>query len=303
MTSSIPKNVVTEIESAPKQMIRFWPALLGAAVSLASFGVLVRLPYTTSWMSRIETDVALERPGPNVHLGNIRWAYEDYTSAPSLEPFRRAFASCSDAKGVAAARCVTQILNTNSPVGDPRYEFVDAQFDPAEALRVHLAGGPGHCTARSGLGAAALLALGVPARVVQLLHREGGGHNVFEVYDANHGWVMFDPSFESSVLHQDNFASSVEVAEADGALRWRRPRSDSPDPNTFAGSTINYPEPWLYTRVGPKCARWPFRGCFAQVGPAQFLYGPAQKVAMAVTVLSGLFCGFWSVWWLRRRLA
>lgn len=271
---------------------------------MVAFGVFIKLPYTTSWLVRAPTESALEVPASSVQVGPLKWDYELYKVAPSLDGFRAAFVpTCGALRGVEAARCVALILD-KSPVGDPPTEFVDAKYDPAQALAAHLAGGKGHCTARSALGATALLAMGIPARVVQLLPAHGRGHNVYEVYDATSGWVMYDPLFTSSYLADGDFASAVEVSEAsDTSLKWRRPNDAAPDPNLFAGSTISFPEPWLYTRVGDRCAQWPFRGCFVNIGPQQFRYGPAQQLSFGTTLISFAFALVWSAWWLYRRTA
>jgi Transglutaminase-like superfamily len=280
--------------------VALWPVGVGVVVSLASFVTLVAMPYSTSWIERTSSQSALEAPGPGVAVGRLTWDYALYQRSPALDPFRKAFAGCADKTGVEAARCVTTILNTDSPVGRPLVEFVDARFDPATALATHLEHGAGHCTARSALGATALLSLGVPARVVQLLPQGASGHNVFEVYDPTHGWVMFDPSFDSSFLSEDQYASSVEVSQAE-RLRWRRPHDGAPDPTTFAGATISYPEPWLYTRLGERCAHLPFRACFAQIGPRQFRYGDAQHLAFGTSIASFVFALAWAAWWAVRR--
>ena len=139
--------------------------------------------------------------------------------------------------------------------------------------------------------ATSLLSMGIPARIVQVLPLHSPGHNLVELWDSQHGWLLFDPHFDSSYLLGDSFLSALQLSQVHGGLRWRRPSSGQPDPNLFAGSTIHYPEPWLYTRVGERCARWPFRGCFAQAGPRQFLYGDAQHMALGVfgvSMLTGL---------------
>jgi hypothetical protein len=153
----------------------------------------------------------------------------------------------------------------------------------------HLSGAPGHCTSRSFMTATGLLAMGKPARVAQLLATNSEGHNVVEVYDPVRGWLLFDPHYESSVLLGDEFVSAVKLTQVEGGLRWRRPKENAPDPNIFAGATISFPEPWLYTRVGQRCSNWPFRACFEQIGPVQFMNGPAQKLSlMAFAIFSGL---------------
>lgn len=283
--------------------VSLWPMLVAAAASVLSLAVLARLPYSTSWIVRASTASAEAPPQESEEVGGLHWEYGLYRTAAELEPFRRAFASCSTETGVEAARCVTRIISLDSPVGNPRTEFVDSTFDPSVALKDHLAGSPGHCTARSALGAVALLSLGQAARIAQLIPADGAGHNVFEVFDPSYGWVVFDPSHDSSVLANDDFASAVDMTDPNTRLRYRRPQEDAPDPQRYAGATINYPEPWLYTRVGNRCARWPFRGCFAQIGATQFVIGPAQRLVLSIGLLCALFSLAWFSLWLRRQLS
>jgi hypothetical protein len=274
--------------SASRRRAPLVVAVLVAVAALATL-TLAKLPYSTSWISRAEPADVILAPGSVFRVGSLTWDVGSYSRDPSLEPFREAFGgACGTAVGLAAARCVTDLIKVRSPRGEPRVEFVDADFDPSAALKVHMNGAPGHCTTRSALTATALLALGVPARIVQVLPLEERGHNLVEVWDPTLGWLLFDPHFDSSYLLGDSFLSAVKLSEIQGGLRWRRPSEGQPDPNLFAGSTISYPEPWLYTRVGERCAPWPFRGCFVQVGPLQFRYGPAQHLAFFVAVASAL---------------
>lgn len=282
---------------------RKWLVLFVVSVACASASVLIlaRLPYSTSWITRVEKEEGAQAPGAELTVGPVRWLYAVYQQDQRLDGFREAFGkTCGQKRGIDAARCVSDYLNARSPKGEPVVEFVDAAFDPAEALRHHLAGAPGHCTAKSSMAATALLALGVPARLVQVLPTPPAqGHNVLEVWDPAQGWALFDPYFDSAYLSGSEFVSSVTMSEVSGGLRWRRPHPDSWDPNRFAGSTIHYPEPWLYTRVGERCAKWPFRACFAQLGPGGFFLGPAQRLAFfsalgfAVLGAVGLLVGVW----------
>jgi len=260
-------------------------SLCAALLSVLSATYLVWLPYSTSRILRVaEADVAAE-PAERSALGPVQWDYELFRRAPELETFRTAFApTCGQKLGLEAARCVSDFLSSRSPRGNPSSEFVELSYDPSAALSAHLGGEPGHCTVRSSVTATALLAMGVPARVVQVLPRNARGHNLLEVWDQDKGWLLFDPFFDSSMLHDGSFVPAVTLAHASSGLTWRRPKSDSPDPNVFAGSTVQFPEPWLYTRVGPRCATWPFRGCFAQIGPEQWTVGTAQRWALDLAI-------------------
>ncbi|MDP1822364.1 MAG: transglutaminase-like domain-containing protein [Archangium sp.] len=278
--------------------------MLGLACLLASLGALRALDYSTSLISRGTLEEANSAPHGGMQIGDVRWDLTTYQTAPSLQAFRDSFsARCGSLRGVSGARCVTTLLLEASPHGPTSREFVDADFDPATAIRAHLAGASGNCTARSAMAATALLSLGIPARVVQMLPLTGRGHNVLEVWDETIGWVLFDPLYDSSYLVNGTYASAATLADATGGVTWRRAHDGAPDPNTFAGSTIQFPEPWLYTRVGERCAWWPFRGCFVQVGPEQFRYGRVQTLTHLTVVLAALFTLAWTLWWLRSRSA
>jgi hypothetical protein len=266
-----------------KLTVMFLAAAAGGCLGLAM------LPYSTSLIEWVDEAEVLRPPGETFRVGALTWDMGRYRSAVELQAFRDAFGpTCAGHVGLAAARCVAEVLTAKSPSGTPTVEFVDASFDPPTALRKHLAGAPGHCTTRSAMTATGLLSIGIAARVAQLLPLEVRGHNVVEVWDAKHGWLLFDPHFDSSYMLGDSFVSAVQLSRINEGLRWRRPNERQPNPNLFAGATISYPEPWLYTRVGGRCAPWPFRACFAQFGPEQFRYGPAQRLALGSAALFGM---------------
>jgi hypothetical protein len=266
-----------------------WAALFSLGMAGLSSLVLGLLPYSTSIILPVPESAAAAEPGGVSRLGALVWDYDVYRRAPELEEYRVQFSRCAGLEGRMAARCVTASLSERSPYGEPAIEFFYASYDPAQALRFHLGGAPGHCTTRSALVATGLLSLGVPARVVQLLPKLGkDGHNVIEVWDEAAGWVLFDPVHDSSYMQEEDFVGATEIIHADGRLHWKRPHDAALDPSTFAGATVHYPEPWLYTRVGKRCARWPFRGCFAQIGDAQFLLGSAQRTSLGSAIAFAL---------------
>lgn len=287
-------------------LLRRYLVITGVCVmgGMVSAATLKALPYSTSWITRVEPDAASKEPSATVEVGPLRWDLALYKATPSLSTFRHEFVECGDKKGLEAARCVSDILNAKSPKGDPKVEFVDAHFNPADSLKDHLGGAPGHCTVKSSLTAVALLSLGIPARVVQILPSETKGHNVVELWDPTVGWFLFDPHFDSAFLHKGELLSATKLSEVSGDLEWRRPHDGAPDPNEFAGSTILYPEPWLYTRVGEKCAPWPFRACFVQFGAPVFAIGPAQKLVFfscASFSIAALLAAAWALFRWRTR--
>lgn len=279
----------SEPESTVSARILLVFSLSALGLSGVSVIALARLPYSTSTIVRVSEEAVAKRPEAVSMVGDLTWEYELYRTAPELKAFRSQFGpSCGGVMGVEAAKCVTAIFAQRSPRGAPTVEYVDSSFNPAAALKAHMSGAPGHCTTRSAMVTTALLALGVPTRVVQFLPREGGnGHNVLEVWVERSGWVLFDPLLDSAYMQGDAYLSSTRLVIAEGGLRWLRPHEGAPDPNIFVGSTVHYPEPWLYTRLGTRCARWPFRGCFAQIGPGQFVLGSAQRLALWSAILWG----------------
>jgi len=181
------------------------------------------------------------------------------------------------------------------PMGNQKTEFFDREFDVAEAFHAHVERGePGHCVARSGLLAAVLLSAGCPARVVQLYPPKGKGHNVVEVWEEDHGWVIIDPTdlvyVQSSPLIKSTSPSSdisvqelvlrpIVAIEKDVLNRHRNYYFD-PVSGVFQGSRV-YPEPWLYLRVGQGEASWPFRGKFVVIEPGRWTLGPGQSLLRA----------------------
>jgi len=271
---------------------RAFKVLVAAVVAgAASVAALAAMPYSTSRIVRVDPDEARRPPMPGQpqSVGPLWWDYQVVQQSPALEPFRSEFqARCGGTAGLAAAECFSHAIAEKSRQGSPRTEFVDASYQPVAELRSQLGGHPGHCMSRSALTVTALLASGIPARIVQMLPRSSpDGHNVIEVYDPALGWVLYDGLYEATITSQGRPLSAVELTEATGALRWSPSRERAPAADLYAGATINFPEPWLYNRVGERCASWPFRGCFAQIGARQLRFGPAQQGAFGAGVLSG----------------
>jgi Transglutaminase-like superfamily len=200
-------------------------------------------------------------------------------------------------RGVGAATCVSDVFARAFKHGNPTTEFLHAKYNPAAALAQHLNGAPGHCVTRSGLLTTALLSVGIPARQVQVVTGDTG-HNVLTVWDAESGWVSFDPStgtvFEEdgrllstrrAVASDRGAARQVALAPMSGAyfatINALRQAGEAPE--------LLYPEPWLYTRVGERRAAWPFRGLFVHTGATQWSRGAAQGVLRwAIALLLGL---------------
>lgn len=268
---------------APRWLFR---ALIVLALLLcAQLVVLARLDYSTSrleWAPLRDTSIS---PTRAASIGALRWDYRTYRTAPQLEPLRAYYRStCNGKVGVAAALALTQRLASESPFGEQRHEFLANRFNPAAELAAMSHGGTSHCVNRSAIVSAILLSVGIPARVVQLIPEKGPGHNVVEVWDEQ-GWLLVDPSTgglitdgrgpcsaAQAILSPERVNLVPKVRSAMGA----RASAEMYRTHGFFEGQIVYPEPWLYTRVGPRVAIWPFRGAFAVAGARHWLYGPAQ---------------------------
>lgn len=268
----------------------------------AEVEALRRLPYSTSWIEEVsETELGLA-PTPDFEIGGLKWPVVEYAVASALEPFRKVFTEhCGGTEGIDAALCASRHLAGQSPIGAPRHEFVDANYDPIAVLEEHLQGAPGHCTTRSALVAAELLSVGIPARLVQLIPAAGGGHNIFSVWDVKEGWTLIDPTVPGVVTKTGHATSTRELLRYPTAVSVSSSGAPTtsaagPSPALSTAETALYPEPWLYLRVGPRAAQWPFRGTFARIRRDRLTLGPLQKILffasattlMALVVIAGL---------------
>jgi hypothetical protein len=180
---------------------------------------------------------------------------------------------------------------------------------------MHLGGAPGHCVSRAGLVATTLLSAGIPARVLQVVQPDVG-HNIIEVWDAEHNWVMFDPNL-GMVLRPTSpgpYLSAADVLSGEHGFSLVQVGDASPGADELIGfykpdyfrSTFIYPEPWLYTRTAPKASFWPFGGRFTRAGGSSWQFGGAQFllrfgvlacgiVLLAMVVADGLRVAAWIV--------
>lgn len=265
--------------------------ICGLALVIELF-VLRELPYSTSWIEAVTESEVASKPTPNFRIGSSVWLVDQYAKEPSLEPFREEFErTCSGKAGVEAGICAAAALAERSPLGNPRSEFVDASYDPVQVLADHLGGAPGHCTTRSALVAAELLAVGIPARVVQVVPAEGSGHNILGVWDAERGWMLIDPSVPGIVTLDGVSATTRQLLRSPASVGVFSSGTLIPAAETNAAlrgaETALYPEPWLYMRVGPRAASWPFRGVFARIGRERILLGSAQKLLAGSIAVTG----------------
>jgi hypothetical protein len=272
-----------------------------ATLAVALFG-LKSLAYSRASLTVVSVD-QLKSSGDSLILDGLSWRPTDYVGARELDPIRTDVRRhCPDMSAYQTASCLMDLFARQFPHGSPRREFFAVKFDPVANWKEHLAGAPGHCVTRSGMLATALLALGFPARVVQIVSREGQqGHNVAEVWQASGGWRIFDPSFSGSLQAQDGLTSAVGLITAPYP-RWQYDpgRAKVPGLNQtealrayaedgLRGAAIVYPEPWLYTRVGRSQASFPFHGRFLMLGPRSWKVGFGQTASRTVIVVSLLW--------------
>ena len=143
---------------------------------------------------------------------------------------------------------------------------------------------------RSGLLAAVLLSNGIPARVVQLWG-DSQGHTIVEIWTAEQGWILFDPStgcviggkiggkaaaFSASAL----LRSSGPIKVYPVGLASFRPSNLAAFYESFGPATdlhLLYPEPWLYLRTGQRFSSWPFRGRYTSPENLTWRYGLGQR--------------------------
>lgn len=279
-----------------RRILRWVVAACGVSI-VVGVGMLKALPYSSSLIRHVPSDTHATPSDTGFDVGGFRWDLTAYRADPTLEPLRAyRREQCGDRRGYAAALCLTSALLRDVPYGAPPTEFFDTTYRPERALALHIAGAPGHCTTRSGLLAASLLAEGDPARVVQFVPlRPISGHNAVEVWDTSAGWVLIDPSFGSVPLRNGSPTSISTAASSAVVWSWPVGKDTRRPDDELIHSAILYPEPWLYMRTGPRVAVWPFRGAFVQTeGGVPWNVGPAHRVVHGVLLASlavGLVAG------------
>ncbi|QQS39769.1 MAG: transglutaminase domain-containing protein [Acidobacteriota bacterium] len=264
-------------------------AFVSLTFLLAQLALLRYLDYSTAYVSWIEIKKGEElgKPTPDFSVGAIRWHVLDYQRSPKLEPLRSFFRErCGEKRGIEAASCVSLQLIGIIPKGSPKREIFDTDYSPTEAFQKHLEGEQGFCTNYAGMTSAMLLSVGIPTRFMQIRAQDGiGGHNVVEVWDESHGWVLFDP-FNNGVIEKNgkklsateaHFEESVERVDASEPGKKRGHLPEYFDNDNRLRSSLVYPEPWLYTRVGQKEMPW-FRGTFVGFGDGYFQFSLAQNL-------------------------
>jgi hypothetical protein len=279
------------------RFVRAFASLLTVALLLgltvAQLLVLMKLPYSKASLQPLAME-AVTAPSDPLVLDGLSWHPQPFERASSLESVRVLTRQhCPGLAGFALATCLSNVFAQRFPNGGPRREFFDRQYDPTAVFMGHFAGEPGHCVTRSSMVAVALLATGTPARVVQILGRNGAvGHNVVEVWEPRAGWQLLDPSFAGLPESADGQTSAVALIQA--PFRWRpvpflqRVAGVNQDQalvnyaeQHLLGGNIVYPDPWLYTRVGSSQTNWPFNGRFVVVGPTSLRLGPGQALLRA----------------------
>ncbi|MBL4818141.1 MAG: transglutaminase domain-containing protein [Deltaproteobacteria bacterium] len=247
---------------------------------------LRQLAYSRALIYFVSADKA-RQASQKLHLGLLNWEAVKYHEASELDSFREfTLKQCGHGKNLEIAICLSNFFAQAFPQGDPAIEFFSPNYNPAEDLKAHSEGAPGHCTTRSALVATSLLSIGVPARVVQLIPADiRGGHNAVEVWNGIDNWIYVDPThgiyFQDAsmlqALDKPNEAKLVLIdlpkkVDASGRVGFYRSRSGF----LHVDTNLVYPEPWLYTRIGHRLAFWPFRGVFVIEGPLRLDVGILQ---------------------------
>lgn len=279
--------------------------LLGATVCL---GVLIELPGRTTQHLRLASDASSSLPTKEgFRVGPLEWDLKQYEADPKLDALRDFFAQrCAGRVGLTATRCVSDEFARAFPHGPPKREFVDASYDPVSDLRAHMAGEPGHCVTRSGLLAAVLLSVGIPARHLEIVVEDFTGHNVIEVFDERWGWVLFDPTHGTVFETAEGLASARDVYLLGVPGHWSvRGISPAPRGELLRVRDLAFRDPWLYTRSGQRAAMWPFRGLLVHTGSKVWRYGPAQEIFRQLAgglLVVALVCSLAPTWigWRRR---
>jgi hypothetical protein len=266
-------------------------AIAFSVAALACLAALKSLPYSSTLFIEAPDVVDAAPTAEGFAIAELRYDLPMFSRAEELAPLRQYFLRhCAGTVGLNAATCISDAFAGAFPHGEPNHEFVDPAYDPREDFTAHvLKHEPGQCVTRSGLSAATLLSVGIPARVVQLVGNDDIGDNAYEVWDPAHGWVLYDQSFGTAAELGGHWVSAAAGARDATHVVWRRvghpSNLDEELRNSFQSSEravlsglITYPEPWLYTHVGLRQAVWPFRAVVARRGAWRWQAGLGQAV-------------------------
>jgi hypothetical protein len=293
----------TRFNIARKRRAHVFGIVLFGVLAAVQLTALRSLPYSRASLRTLSAEKAAQA-SDRLMLDDLDWHPERYAVAASLQPIRAIVGDhCPGSSGYQLAICLTNLFARQFPHGMPTREFFDKDHDPVAVFEAHLAGEPGHCVSRSGMLAVALLATGTPARVVQVLDRAGvHGHNVVEVWDAG-SWRLLDPSFAGHLEAADGKTSALDM-KSPPFPRWRPVAERVPVAGVNQAQALHdyaerrlqealiiYPEPWLYTRVGPPLSAWPFTGRFLLVGDPSIWVGRGQVLLQAgagISLMLGL---------------
>ena len=111
------------------------------ALVLVALGVMRALPYATFLVENADVGVVASEPNHGFSVGSVRWEVEQFSRDASLASFRLYFRkTCGNKTGTQAAICLSTALDRAVPLGTPKHEFLERQFDPAADFEAHLRG-------------------------------------------------------------------------------------------------------------------------------------------------------------------
>src|SRR4051812_3849062 len=76
---------------ARRQRLRVYIFFLAFALALSVLAVTKSLPYASFLVENTDAGVAASEPSHGFSVGSVRWEVEQFSTAPSLTPFRHYF--------------------------------------------------------------------------------------------------------------------------------------------------------------------------------------------------------------------
>ncbi len=278
-----------------------WVIVLATVLALQTIS-LDRLGYARTRLQQVDLDDAL-RPADPLQLAALRWdtpAVVEGSAADHLRAFARGRCA-GPAAAIERAVCLSNALATRCPHGRPPRSLLDPAADHLALVASHLAGRPCDPATRASLLAAALLATGTPARLVHMTNPSVEiSHPAIEVHDPQRGWILFDPLFAGTVSTPAGSSAAAVISALPSSIHFQRlaqiPTSTGRNldgqrfyqgaPDKPRATHLIYPDPWLYTRSGPRAASSPFNAQYVVAGPPSWSLGIGHRALYATIPLT-----------------